>query len=73
MAPPVFVFPDFDNPFIVNTGASNLTSRLVLSNQKADGKIHPIQYASRTITALLIFHTPRLFFHETYQMYTVLW
>ena len=49
-SPPVLSFPDFDQPFIVETDASNLSLGGVLAQKKEDGKIHPIQFASRTMT-----------------------
>lgn len=48
--PPLLAFPDFDLPFIVETDASCLSLGAVLAQKKEDDKIHPIQFASRTMT-----------------------
>ena len=39
---PILAFPDFDKPFLLETGA-------VLSQKQADGGYHPITYASHVI------------------------
>lgn len=50
-SPPLLALPDFDEPFVVETGASSIAVGAVLPQKKEDGKIHPIQYASRTMTS----------------------
>ena len=49
-APPVLALPDFDAPFVVETDASSISLGAGLAQKKSDGKIHPVQYASRTMT-----------------------
>lgn len=48
--PLVLAFSDFDAPFVVETDASSVVLGAVLAQKKDDGKVHPIQYASRTMT-----------------------
>ena len=50
-SPPLLAFADFDVPFVVETDASSVAIGSVLVQKKEDGKVHPIQYASRTMTA----------------------
>ena len=44
---PILAFPDFDKPFLLETDASGKGLRAVLSQKQADGRYHPIAYASR--------------------------
>ena len=48
--PPVPTFPNFEEPFVVETDASSVCLGAVLAQKKEDGRIHPVQYASRTMT-----------------------
>ena len=44
---PILAFPDFDKPFLLETEASGKGLGAVLSQKQADGRYHPIAYASR--------------------------
>ena len=46
---PIFAFPDFNKPFLLETDASGQGLRVVLSQKQADGRYHPIAYASRVM------------------------
>ena len=45
---PVLVYPDFDLDFILETDASKDGLGAILSQKKADDKLHPVAYASLT-------------------------
>ena len=47
---PVLSYPKFDSPFVVETDASIEGLGAVMSQQQADGKLHPVAYASRGLT-----------------------
>ena len=47
-SPPVLAYPDFEEPFAVETDSSSVSVGAVLAHKKENGKIHPIQYAIRT-------------------------
>ena len=46
---PILAFPDFDKPFLLETDASRKGLGAVLSQKQADGRYHPIAYASRVM------------------------
>ena len=43
---PILAFPDFNRPFLLETDASGKGPGAVLSQKQADGRYHPIAYAS---------------------------
>ena len=46
---PILAFLDFDKPFLLETDASGRGLGAVLSQKQADGRYHPITYASRVM------------------------
>ena len=46
---PIWAFPDFDKPFLLEMDASGKGLGAVLSQKQAEGWYHPIAYASRVI------------------------
>lgn len=50
---PVLAYPQFDSqhPFILETDASTKGLGAVLAQQQRDRKVHPIAFASRSLTA----------------------
>lgn len=48
-APSVLEFINCDGPFVAETDASNMSVGAVLAKKKEDGKIPPVQYASRAM------------------------
>src|SRR6266516_2250114 len=47
---PVLIHPDFKKDFILSTDASGYALGAVLEQEGNDGKLHPIGYASKTLT-----------------------
>ena len=46
---PILSFPDFNKPFLLETDASGRGLGAVLSQKQADGRYHPIAYASHVM------------------------
>ena len=49
---PVLVFPDFDEPFLLETDASKEGLGAVLSQKQNNGQYHPVAFGSRSLTPL---------------------
>ena len=49
VTPPVLVYPRFGEEFTLETDASILGLGAVLSQKQADGRLHPVAYASRAL------------------------
>ena len=47
---PVLVFPDFDQPFLLETDASKEGLGAVLSQKQSDGCYHPVTFGSHSLT-----------------------
>ena len=46
---PILAFPDFNKPFLLEADASGRSLGAVLSQKQADGRYHPIAYASHVM------------------------
>ena len=49
IAAPVLAFPNFDNPFLMETDASGIGLGAVLAQKQEDGSVRPLAYASRSL------------------------
>ena len=47
---PVLAYPNFEQSFILETDTSILGLGAILSQIQADGRLHPIAYASRSLS-----------------------
>ena len=50
LSPPVLAYPNFDLPFTLHTDASGKGLGAVLEQEASDGQLHPVAYASRTLS-----------------------
>ena len=50
ITPPILSYPDFDKSFILETDASISGLGAILSQLQEDGKLHPLAYASRSLS-----------------------
>jgi len=48
---PLLAYPDFDKDFTLETDASKLGLGAILSQYQEDGKLHPVAYASQSVSA----------------------
>lgn len=48
--PALLSFPNFDSLFFVETDASSVSLGVKLAPKKMDGKVHPIEFVSPTMT-----------------------
>ena len=49
---PILAFPDFDKPFLLETDACGRGLGTILSQKQADGRYHPITYASHVMNEI---------------------
>src|SRR5256885_14286981 len=49
---PVLIHPNFEKDFILSTNASGYALEAVLEQEGDDGKLHPVGYASKTLTKI---------------------
>ena len=60
---PLLVFPDFANPFLLETDASKEALGAILSQKQDDGRFHPVAFGSHSLTpAEKNYHSSKLEF-----------
>ena len=65
---PILAFPDFNKPFLLATDASGRGLGAVLSQKQADGRYHPIAYASRVMN-----ETEQRYYFNKQEFLTLKW
>ena len=50
LTPPILAYPDFEVDFVLETDASIQGLGAILSQPKQDGKLHPLAYASQSLS-----------------------
>ena len=51
LSPPILAYPDFKKDFVLETNASKLGLGAILSQRQEDNRLHPVAYASRSVSA----------------------
>ena len=51
LLPPILAYPDFKKDFVLETDASKLGLGAILSQRQEDNRLHPVAYASRSVSA----------------------
>src|SRR3954462_15082255 len=65
---PVLIHPNFEKDFILSTNASGYALGAVLEQERDDGKLHPVGYASKTLTK-----TEQKYLTTELECYVVVW
>ena len=51
LSPPILAYPDFKKDFVLETHVSKLGLGAILSQHKEDNRLHPVVYASQSVSA----------------------
>ena len=51
LSPPILVYLDFKKDFVLETDASKLGLGTILSQRQEDNRLHPVAYASQSVSA----------------------